>query len=172
MKKLIGKGAFSRAYQVSENKVELHSTCPAKECYALFSQDNPLSPVIEKEGFNRNGKPVYIMPLYPKVKAPKKQLNKKSYSLYKSLKDAFNCSTIADYYWFYSVTQQLASDNKISIQDMENLQSLADSVGNAIDPKDMRFEISPRNITHDENGNLVLLDCFFSLKTLKITRGF
>lgn len=49
MRKLIGRGTFSKAYQTGESTVELVTTCPAKECYAMFSQGNPFAPQIERD---------------------------------------------------------------------------------------------------------------------------
>ena len=87
MRNLIGKGAFTKAYQVSETEVEIVTICPAKECYALFSQCNEFAPKIEKIDYLEDGFSVYSMPLYPKVTAPKKQLNAKAYGIYTTLRN-------------------------------------------------------------------------------------
>lgn len=86
MRKLIGKGSFTKAYQIGEDKVEVVSICPAKECYAFFSQGNIFAPIIEKIDYLENGNSVYHMPLYPKVSAPKKQLNETAYKIYQTLR--------------------------------------------------------------------------------------
>ena len=36
---------------------------------------------------------------------------------------------------------------------------------------DVSFEISPRNIAADKDGNLILLDCFFIKSQLSNVRG-
>lgn len=166
MKKLIGKGAFSKAYLRDDGQVEVHSTCMAKECYALFSQDNPLAPMISKHDTSRNGTPVYLMPFYPRMRKPSAQLNPQALGLYKALRKLFNESYGLDYYKLTKGLQALADAGTISATDAENVASLASDVGNGIDPSTMRFEISPRNVSCDDQGNLILLDCFFCSKAL------
>ena len=43
----IGKGTFTKAYLKDDGMVKIISMCPAKECYALFSQGNAFAPMIE-----------------------------------------------------------------------------------------------------------------------------
>lgn len=161
MRKLIGKGTFSRAYQISETQVELVSTCPTKECYCLFSQNNPLAPKIERVFGKEN---TYLMPLYPKMKAPKKQLNAQAYELYSALKRyALNGEGCIGYHTFAKKINEFGG---MTEEQKENICSLAGDVCNNMDCEDMRFEISPRNISCDEQGNLILLDCFFSSQAL------
>lgn len=158
MRKLIGKGTFSKAYQVSEDTVELVSTCPTKECYAMFSDGNPFAPAIERDYNQEN---TYRMPLYPKVRAPKRQLNERAYLVYKTLR---NVDLVKGYQDFCA---QINARSALTEEEKENIISLAGDVCNAVDCRDMCFEISPRNITHDGDGNLILLDCFFCLSALK-----
>lgn len=158
-RKLIGKGAFTKAYQVGENEVEVHSFCPAKECYAMFSQGKQFAPVIERKETN-----VYKMPLYPKVRAPSRDLNPRSYAVYKKLRFLFKYTRESlDYYNFCKYVNM----TDLEPSDKESLIDLASDVCNAIDCKELRFEISPRNISHDKDGNLIMLDCFFSIATLR-----
>lgn len=165
MRKLIGKGTFTKAYQISETEVEIVSICPAKECYAMFSQGNTFAPKIEKVDYREDGFSVYSMPLYPKVTAPKKQLNEKAYVIYMTLRGI--ASTYAmDYYKFIEAVE--ASD--LDEDTKESASELCSDACNGIDPQDMGFEISPRNITTDDNGNLIMLDCFFSRKLLRTTQ--
>ena len=163
-RKLIGTGTFTKAYQVGENEVEVVSFCPAKECYALFSQGNTFAPVMERVDYLDSGAGVYAMPLYPKVAAPKKQLNAESYSVYKVLRD-ISGKWDMNYNKFCDLvnTSTLLNDIK------EAVLELADDVSNAIDCYDFGFEISPRNISVKEDGSLVMLDCFFSRKLLRST---
>ncbi|QGH72543.1 MAG: hypothetical protein [Myoviridae sp. ctThM1] len=165
MRKLIGKGTFTKAYQISETEVEIVSICPAKECYALFSQGNTFAPVIEKIDYREDGFSVYNMPLYPKVTAPKKQLNAKAYAIYSELRK-ISCQYNMSYNSFVEAVEAL----NLSEDDKEQIIDIASDVANAIDCDDMGFEISPRNITTDDNGNLIMLDCFFSRKLLRSTR--
>lgn len=163
-RKLIGKGAFTKAYQVAENQVEIITICPAKECYALFSQGNSFAPVIEKVDYLDSGESVYNMPLYPKITAPKKQLNAKAYVIYNTLRNIASTYAI-DYYKFIEAVEacELGEETKESVID------LCSDVCNGIDPMEMGFEISPRNITTNDVGDLIMLDCFFSRKILRST---
>lgn len=161
MRKLIGRGSFTKAYQISDSQVEIISTCPAKECYAMFSQDNPFAPKIERN-YEKEGS--YLMPLYPKIKAPKKQLNARAYEIYTILRSF----SITNYYDFVKVVEGISS---LTEEEKENLISLASDVCNGIYPENMRFEISPRNISHDAEGNLIMLDCFFCVKALQSSRS-
>ena len=164
MRKLIGKGSFTKAYQIAEYKVEVISICPAKECYALFSQGNTFAPVIEKIDYRDDGYSVYHMPLYKKVTAPKKQLNKEAYAIYQTLRkmsDKFGMN--------YNVFCQEVEATTLDEDVKEEILNLVGDVCNAIDCFDMGFEISPRNIAVGEGGNLIMLDCFFSRKLLKTT---
>ena len=165
MKKLIGKGAFTKCYQISETEVEIVSICPAKECYAMFSQGNTFAPKIDKIDYPEDGFSVYSMPLYPKVTAPKKQLNPQAYEIYKTLRN-IAMSYAIDYYKFVKEVESSVLNEDVK----EAIIELCSDACNGIDPQDMGFEISPRNITTDDNGNLIMLDCFFSCKLLRTTR--
>lgn len=156
MRKLIGKGSFSKAYQTGENSVELVSTCPTKECYALFSEGNSFAPILERDYQKED---TYKMPLYPKMRAPKQQLNEDGYRVYKALRTL--CARN-----YFDFCEKVNTLDTLSEQEKEEICFLAGDVCNAVDPQDLGFEISPRNITHDEQGNLIMLDCFFCTKTL------
>lgn len=166
MRKLIGKGTFTKAYQVSETEVEIVSICPAKECYAMFSQGNTFAPAIEKIDYREDGFSVYSMPLYPKVTAPKKQLNTESYKIYQALR-----TISGQWKMTYNKFVEQVEALDISEEAKESIIEIASDVGNGIDCDDMGFEISPRNISTDNNGNLIMLDCFFSRKLLRTTQG-
>lgn len=166
MRKLIGKGAFTRAYQIAANKVEILTVCPAKECYAMFSQGNPFAPIIESIDTLDDGRRVFHMPLYPKMKAYTKQLNEQSLHIYRELRKLRYDAT--SYNDFCCMVDNL----DLTEQQMIDIKSLAGDVCNGIDCHNLRFEISPRNIACDEAGNLVMLDCFFCIKTLYSTKGW
>lgn len=158
-RKLIGKGAFTKAYQIGENEVEVRSFCPAKECYALFSQGRQFAPVIERKETN-----VYKMPLYPKTRAPSKNFNARSLVVYKTLRQVFKGNNLLDYHNFCRL---INAENVLTAGEKESLIDLAGDVCCSIEPSNMRFEISPRNVSYNENGDLILLDCFFSIATLR-----
>lgn len=164
MRKLIGKGSFTKAYQISDSEVEIVTICPAKECYAMFSQGNMFAPEIEKIDYLDSGESVYRMPLYPKVTAPKKQLNKKAYAIYQELR-----KISGTYAMNYNRFCQEVEASSIEEEAKEEIISLISDACNAIDCNDMGFEISPRNITTNENGDLIMLDCVFSRKLLRST---
>lgn len=167
MRKLIGKGTFTRAYQVASTggnaDVEIISTCPSKECYAMFAQDNPLAPVVERADYNDTFK----MPLYPKVKAPKKQLNAEAYHLYRELKSPALMGLN-----LFQFIKQIEKNERIPEDTRQNIIDLAEAVCNGIDPQNMRFEISPRNISHKPNGDMVMLDCFFDVEKVWTKKGY
>lgn len=169
MRKLIGKGAFTRAYQIGENEVEVVSRCPAKEAYALFSQGNPLAPVIEKHDCLDDGSQVYRMPLYPKVRAPKQQLNAQAYAAYKVLRDImdkYHAKAHSGHKTGYDELWRMIDASQLDDYHKEYVEDLLSDVCNAIDCDDLGYEISPRNISVTPSGGLVMLDCFFSRKAL------
>lgn len=163
MRKLIGEGTFSRAYQTSENTVELVSICPAKECYALFSKSNPLAPNMEKDHSQVN---TFKMPLYPHID-PRVSLNKRGLEIYEELRDLnyMGCG-------YGEFCGKINSSHNLTEEEKKNIISLASDVCNAIDPDDMRFEICPANVTCDSLGNLIMLDCFFSMEKLAEVTGY
>jgi methyl coenzyme M reductase alpha subunit len=128
----------------------------------MFSQGNVFAPKIDKVDYREDGFSVYSMPLYPKVTAPKKQLNVKAYAIYTTLRSIYG-----DYYEFVKKVETSNLDEDVK----ESIIELCSDACNGIDPQDMGFEISPRNITTDDNGNLIMLDCFFSRKLLRTTRS-
>lgn len=165
-RKLIGTGTFTKAYQVGEYEVEVVSFCPAKECYALFSQGNTFAPVMERVDYLDSGAGVYAMPLYPKVTAPKKQLNAEAYNVYKVLRDISG-----QWDMNYNKFCDLVNASTLLDDIKEAVLDLAGDVCNAVDCYDFGFEISPRNISVKEDGSLVMLDCFFSRKLLRSTQA-
>jgi hypothetical protein len=164
-RKLIGKGAFSRAYQIGLDQVEVISSCPTKECYAMFSQGNPFAPVIEHIG-QKEDKGIFHMPLYPKMKSIKTQFNAEALHVYRELRK-LGLDTY-DYQDFCKKVDKL----ELTEQQKENIVGLAGDVCNTIDCRDMRFEISPRNVSCDSEGNLIMLDCFFCMKQLHKVKGW
>lgn len=172
MRKLIGKGAFTKAYQVAEDKVELVSICPTKEAYAEFGQHIPFVPRIAIKGHDRTGAAIYDMPLYPKMKAPKQQLNAEGYTLYRKLETLFRSRLISlsSSNYNYQTVYRMFDELDIAQETKEQLQDLLGIVCNYVDTETIRFEISRRNVTCDENGNLILLDCFFCARTLQRSR--
>lgn len=170
MRKLIAKGTFTKVYQISETQVEVVTTCPTKEAYAMFSQGNPFAPKVERD-YNKEN--TFIMPLYPKIRSPKKQLNPHGYHIYTTLRAIHgeiwtNVKGETGYHRFCHFVEK---NTRLTEEEKQNIIDLAGDVAQTMyDADDMRFEISPRNITCDAEGNLIMLDCFFSSKLLHDTK--
>lgn len=161
MRKLIGKGAFTKAYLV-DNHVELDSCCPIKECMAWgWFPDSPLFPKIE---WIEHGK--YRMKYYPHVSSLKQNLDPDQWEIYKTLRNF-------GYRSFANISEAMFEWIKI-FETLEN-KELSATLIKAIEAcgnygTDVGFEISPRNVAVD-NGKLILLDVFFSISTLRKIRS-
>lgn len=138
---LIGKGSFSKVYRSGTSRhVTVVSEDLVKECMAMgWFPSSRLFPKIKRISWG-----VYRMKYYPKVRSPKRQLNPKSYELYRMLREAY-----IKYNWYDGIPTKY---ERILNEAVDALRNYAD---------DICFEISPRNISCTPKGNLVLLDCFF-----------
>jgi hypothetical protein len=167
VKRLIGKGAFTRAYLLSNGTVEPVSSDPVKECLALWGfGDSALWPQLERGEYRDDGKQVYRMQFYPKVKSLKDALLPDQYALYAALRELptarhANPSLLSDELRkvFGALPDQFANER-------EALLCAIDALGNY--GTDLKFEISPRNVSAVD-GKLVLLDVFFFVS--KLTNG-
>ncbi|GGE71441.1 hypothetical protein [Klebsiella phage KL01] len=159
--KLIGKGAFTKAYLLDNGRVQLHSCCPFKECMAhgWF----PESDLFPKLTFIDVG--VYEMDYLTSVTAPKRQLNEASYKLYKALQLVYGDYDAIDYFSIYKSMEKHLEGFK----ELEEVLEALDACSNW--GTDIGFEISPRNISVDDKGNLILADCFFHRPTLTEVRS-
>lgn len=159
--KLIGKGAFTKAYLLDNGRVQLHSCCPIKECMAhgWF----PESELFPKLTYVDVG--VYEMDYLTRVTAPKRQLNEASYKLYKALQLVYAHPTTIDYFSIYKSLEKHLEGFK----ELEEILEALDACSNW--GTDIGFEISPRNISVDDKGNLILADCFFHRPTLTEVRS-
>lgn len=160
--KLVGKGAFSKVYEYGEDQVLIHSNDMQKACYAEQDLDCDYLPKLEKI-YNddhlpyKDGYSWYISPRYNKVRAFTKELKSNDLELYRTLKGVFD-SGAREYEGLRKVFAEL---------NLGYLCDIVDSLCNYISTNNLRFEISPRNIALDNNGDLVLLDCFFCYRTLR-----
>jgi hypothetical protein len=167
--KLIGKGSFSKVYRKgSSDTVLVISTDDVKECISLgWFPDSKLFPKVKRLGSNDDGSQTYTMRYYDKITAPKKQLNKCSYELYKELRKlCVYCENDYDLYikWIDEVNKlpaRFGREKRIIIEAIEALTNYG---------ADVCFEISPRNIASTKSGRLILLDCFFFKSKLKLRR--
>lgn len=167
MKKLIGKGAFTKAYLLESGKVELHSCDPVKECMALCGfGDSYLWPSIEQVDNE-----VYTMDYLPKTPSLKNSLELRQYQLYtalRKLKPLLSFGLLREWEYLDHWRKQFES---LPVEFEEEKQALLEAVyslGNY--GQDIQFEISPRNV-RAVNGKLCLLDCFFFVSQLKLVNS-
>lgn len=148
---------FSHVYRKTSNRVLIHSDDPVKECMSLgWFPATTLFPNV-----TRVSEDTYEMKFYPRVTAPKKQLNPRSYALYLALREYMNTFPSVEYpntYYSIGVKHLNTLPSRFN-REKHLLESAFDAVANYGD--DMRFEISPRNISYTPSGKLILLDCFF-----------
>lgn len=159
--KLIGKGAFTKAYLLDNGRVQLHSCCPIKECMAHgWFPESRLFPKLQvvDEG-------VYEMNYLTRVTAPKRQLNEQDYKLYKALQQVYADGSAVDYFSIYKSFEKHLEE----FEELETMLEALDACSNW--GTDIGFEISPRNISVNPGGFLVLADCFFHRPTLEKVRG-
>ena len=159
-KKLIGTGAFTRAYLRNDNMVELYSVDNMKECMSLgWFPDSELFPEIEK--IENDTVSVYEMKYYKRVKL--ETLEPDQLKIYRDLQKAYKKIN-------YGKSRFNCDCVKMAFDTIEN-EELRETMIEALEAcqnygDDICFEISKRNIAI-ENGKLILLDCFFQQSTLK-----
>lgn len=154
---IIGKGSFTTCFDNSD-KVYLVSNDPIKECIALgWFPECELIPEIERLDYEGEYS-LYTMKKYEKVTAPKKQLNTKAYKLYLDFRRIANNLLSDVNLWDKQkkLNQEIKTEKLISLC-LDSCSNYTSKAG---------FEISPRNIASNE-GNLILLDCFFDINKLK-----
>lgn len=163
--KLIGKGAFTKCYQLNDNTVLLKSEDPIKECMAYdWFPESGLFPEVEFSSIEG----CYEMEYYPKVRSLKNNLESDQYQIYKDLREVFNnLETSIDIYKGYSLIYK-------GFEQLEN-EDLKETMIEALDActnygSDVGFEISPRNVAV-KNGKLILLDVFFMKSVLNKVRS-
>ena len=165
--KRIGSGAFTKAYLMENGRVLLRSCDPIKEAmaYGWF----PKSEYFPEVSVLDAG--VYEMQYYLKVRSLKGALTAEQYAVYKSLCAVFHeyserCKDDSDW---YKVFEQEATD-EFGVPD-DVVQIILEAL-NACSNYDqsVNFEISPRNVAA-QDGQLVLLDCFYLQSTLDEVRG-
>lgn len=170
MKKLIGRGAFSRAYLLEDGEtVEIISRDNVKECAAVFGlADSEYFPKITRIDSNYPDKQKYRMEYFPKVRSLKNSLSKNDYKLYKELrkiKPVFSKNTydLPDLWreQFQAISNDFEECKNALLEAIDSLQNYGHDIG---------FEISPRNVAV-KNGKLVLLDVFFFRSQLNFKWG-
>ena len=165
--KRIGSGAFTKAYLMENGRVLLRSCDPIKEAmaYGWF----PKSEYFPEVSVLDDG--VYEMQYYPRVRSLKAVLAPAQWEIYKSLRNIWNehRGKCRDYFDWYKVFEQEATD-EFGVPD-DVVQIILEAL-NACSNYDqsVNFEISPRNVAV-QDGQLVLLDCFYLQSTLAEVRG-
>ena len=165
--KLIGKGAFTKAFLNVDNSVILVSCCPIKECMSNgWFPDSELFPKLER--VDSDVYSTYTMEYYPRLKGElKANLDADQYAIYKTLRAFNDIYTInqfnrveAIYKAFEGINDEVLKD--VMLEALEACSNYGSDIG---------FEISPRNVAV-KNGKLILLDCFYHIGTLtKVRKG-
>lgn len=158
--KLLGKGAFTKAYLKNDGKTVLLKTIdPIKECMAFgWFPGHKLFPAINPT--DTDGE--YEMVYYPRVSSLKSALKPAQWELYKELRGIAHTiqmeiiNTKNQRYTLDTVrnnfkTMKSKTLSRIMIYATEACANYG---------SDVRFEIHPCNV-RAHKGNLILLDCFF-----------
>ena len=163
--KLIGKGAFTKCYQLNDTMVLLKSEDPIKECMAHgWFPESDLFPKVEFSSIDG----CYEMEYFPRVSSLKNNLDSEQYQIYKELRDIQNkigwsINVYDSYQKIYEAFEQL--DNEELKEVMLEALNACSNYGT-----DICFEISPRNVAV-KNGKLILLDVFYIKSVLNKVRG-
>ena len=165
--KRIGSGAFTKAYLMENGRVLLRSCDPIKEAmaYGWFPKSEYFPEVsVLDEG-------VYEMQYYPRVRSLKSALAPAQWAIYKSLRNIWNehCRKCRDYYDWYMVFEREAADEYGVPEHV--VQIILEALDACLNyDSSVNFEISPRNVAV-QDGQLVLLDCFYLQSTLDEVQG-
>ena len=165
--KRIGSGAFTKAYLMENGRVLLRSCDPIKEAmaYGWFPKSEHFPEVVVLD----DG--VYEMQYYPRVRSLKAALAPAQWEIYKSLRNIWNehHGKCQGYFDWYKVFEQEATD-EFGVPDdvVQIILEALDACSNY--DQSVNFEISPRNVAV-QDGQLVLLDCFYLQSTLDEVRG-
>lgn len=162
--RFLGAGMFSKCFEsngivYSFVKNGSSESDYSKQAIALYADDtNPHIPQLTVNGDYNDGI-IYTSPLYN----PLTSKNKKAWSQYKTIKQAFDSvgfSTLdSDYDYNCKILNALKhynADESI----IEAFASIMDSCSNYGDS--YRFESPKRNMATDNDGNLILLDVIFN----------
>ena len=161
-KNFLNKGAFSKAYKINE-KVVIRSSDIAKECLAMFCQDERNKHIPKTSCLDDiNNFSVYEMPFYNPLKAS----SKLAWSHYKELKktlDEMPYDECIQYACFNNYIKRFKACNVPE----ELKQALIILISEMMNYSDNIFvEFSPRNLKVDNEGNLILLDIIGDSKSL------
>ena len=165
--KRIGSGAFTKAYLMENGRVLLRSCDPIKEAMALGWF--PKSEYFPEVSMLDDG--VYEMQYYSRVRSLKSALAPAQWKIYKSLRTLYNeyRGKCRDYFDWYKVFEREAAEEFCVPDDV--VQIILEALDACLNyDTSVNFEISPRNVAA-QDGQLVLLDCFYLQRTLDEVRG-
>lgn len=163
--KLIGKGTFTKCYELNDTTVLLKSSDPIKECMAHgWFPESGLFPKVEFSAIDG----FYEMEFYPRVKSLKNSLDTDQYQIYKDLQEVMKNIKYSDNMYdscdlVYDAFEQIENEELKEVM-IEALHACTNY------GSDVAFEISPRNVAV-KNGKLILLDVFFMKSALNKVRG-
>lgn len=151
--KLIGKGLFSKVYQLNEKQVLIKSTCHVKECITMeWHNSTNVFPVLERTDEYQE----YICEYFEPVKSLKNALDAKHWEIYQNLR-TLSVGYVKNNYDLLDEWRKEFKNIK-SKKYRDALLDILDHLSNY--GSDISFEISPRNVAV-KNGKLILLDVFF-----------
>lgn len=145
MAKLIGKGAFTRAYLLENNRVLLRSKDPIKECMAHgWFPESRLFPVVDLVDDG-----VYEMEYFPRTSSLKSALAPRDYALYQLLKTfadvahARGCGgrDVMRHSVLHDTIAEFTEANSEYAEEFQAIAEAVDACGNY--GTDIGFEISP-----------------------------
>jgi len=162
-KKLIGQGAFTKAYLREDGQVLLISRDPIKECMALgFFPDSYMFPQIEIVKRLDEDYAEYLMDYLPRPSSLKQNLDADQWQIYKDLRALYMNGEIV--LRNESLERWHNAFNTLKNEELREIMIEAlDATANY--GSDIGFEISPRNVTA-QDGKLILLDCFYQISKL------
>lgn len=146
---LIGRGAFSKVYKKDSKTVIIVSRDKVK--VAMASPEWPRARCFPKLIEKASG--IYECKYYEPVRALKSNLSEDQWALYRVLRDVYHNGP--QYYWYLRSYFRALKGWKAESRALLSALDVLNEYG-----RDVRFEISPRNVAV-HRGRLILLDCFF-----------
>jgi hypothetical protein len=178
----LGQGMFTQAWKGADGKVYLDVDDAAyeKEILAEISREtrNKHLPRVESLAFTPRGRlyrmPLYASPLRAYVDTPKGE-STTAWRQYRVIKDCWDSAyaahwrSVYDGYAVKAAVVECARESKLPgalVRALELLAENSDNYGSSY-----TFEVSPRNLATDRNGNLILLDVLFDAELVQRRRG-
>lgn len=170
--KLIGKGQFSRVWDLGNGDALIKSCCPVKECTSMGWMPEGVNwPRIQLLDVEDNGLQVYQMIKYNRVPSLKNSLDNDQYDLYSTLRKLWqNMPCVRPHKRFnLDVIHNMFASSTLPEDTKAEFQEAVDAMGNYTQL--LGFEISPRNVAVSD-GKLILLDVFFDIEARKRRKSY